>query len=117
MKEYIDYNNTNFFANVSTKDDLVVYYLGQFEEDPDVKETRYHNGLDLVRIAACSECHTPYNGMQLDYQYTGDDLVRIFYNHYENATIQDFIKRFFDLNDGDMYISSINNGVYVEGRL
>ena len=55
--------------------------------------------------------------MQLDYQYTGDDLVRIFYNHYENATIQDFIKRFFDLNDGDMYISSINNGVYVEGRL
>ena len=53
MKEYIDYNNTNFFANVSTKDDLVVYYLGQFEEDPDVKETRYHNGLDLVRIAAC----------------------------------------------------------------
>lgn len=76
--DFIDYNNTTFFANVSTDNTFTVYYLGQYEYDPDVKDTTYHNGLDLARIAACSECHAPYNNMFADYPLTGDSLVRIF---------------------------------------
>lgn len=113
--DFIDYSNTTFFANVSTDKAFTVYYLGQYEYDPDVKDTTYHNGLDLARIAACSECHAPYNNMFADYPLTGDSLVRIFFNHYPNANIADYIERFFNLGDGDVFIGR-NLGIYVIGR-
>lgn len=115
-KGMVDYSNCEFGKNVSTTKEYVIFHLGEYEYDSSVRPI-YHNGLDLSRIAACSKFHTPYGGMRLTTALEGDDYMRIFFNAYLGATIQDFIFYFFSLIDGDMYISETNYHVYVKGRI
>ena len=112
----VDYSNCEFGKNVSTTKEYVIYHLGEYEYDSSVKPI-YYNGLDLSRIAACSKYHTPYGGMRLFTALEGDDYMRIFFNCYVGATIEEYIFYFFSLIDGDMYISKTNYHVYVKGRI
>ena len=112
----VDYSKSEFGKNVSNTKEYVIFDLGEYEYDSTVKPI-YYNGLDLSRIAACSRYHTPYGGMRLFTALEGDDHMRIFFNSYVGATIQEFIFAFFSLIDGDMYISESSYHVYVKGRI
>lgn len=112
----VDYSKCKFRHNVSNSPDIVIFDLDEYEFDPDVGETTYHNGVDLARVAACVKYGSPYKGMSLVTALNGDDYVRIFFNNFVGATIQDFIIYFFRLLDGDIYISETNYHVFVKGR-
>lgn len=112
----VDYSKCEFSRNVSNTDDYIIYDLGEFEHDPTVKQTRYCNGVDLARVAGSVKYGEPYYGMRTVTAYNGDDYVRIFFNSFINATIQDFVTYFFRIIDGDIYISETNFHVFVKGR-
>ena len=112
----VDYEKCEFRKNVSNTDKFIIYDLGEYEYDPDVRQTVYCNGVDLARVAACVRYGAQYDGMSLVTAFNGDDYVRIFFNTFENATIRDFIVYFFHLLDGDIYISETNYRVFVKGR-
>ncbi len=112
----VDYSQCKFRKNVSNTEDIVIFDLDEYEFDPDVGETTYHNGVDLARVAACVKYGSPYKGMSLVTALNGDDYVRIFFNSFIGATIQDFIVYFFQLLDGDIYISETNYHVFIKGR-
>lgn len=112
----VDYEKCKFRKNVSNTERFVIYDLGEYEYDPDVRQTVYCNGVDLARVAACVKYGEQYDGMSLYTAINGDDYVRIFFNSFENATIQDFIMYYFRVLDGDIYISETNYRVFVKGR-
>lgn len=112
----VDYEKEEFGLNVSNSKDYVIFDLGEYEYDATVNVTRYHNGLDLARVAGSVKYHEPYGGMHPMTAINGDDYVRIFYNGFRDASIQDFVIYFFQLLDGDIYISEKNYHVYVKGR-
>lgn len=116
-EDLVDYAKCEFLSNVSNTDGTVIYDLGEYEYDSKVEETRYCNGVDLARVAACVKYGEQYDGMRFVTAINGDDYVRIFYNSFRDATIQDFIIYFFRLLDGDIYISETNYRVYVKGRV
>lgn len=112
----VDYKKCEFGKNVSNTEAFKIYDLGEYEYDPDVRQTVYCNGVDLARVAGCVKYGEKYDGMSLVTAFNGDDYVRIFFNSFENATIQDFIMHFFQVLDGDIYISETNYRVFVKGR-
>ncbi|MBQ7926766.1 MAG: hypothetical protein IJ335_10810 [Lachnospiraceae bacterium] len=112
----VDYEKSKFGVNVSKVKDYVIFDLGDYEYDDSVNVTKYHNGLDLSRVAGCIKYNTPYGGMKLITAINGDDYVRVFYGSFEEATIQDFVLYFLQLLDGDIYISDYNYRVYAKGR-
>ncbi len=113
----VNYENKKFGRNVSLQKDLVIYDLGQFWYDPGVMETRYQNGVDLARVAACFYYGVPYHEVDDFEAINGDDLVRIFFNALEDVTMADFNLNFFKLLDGEIYISKNSHKVYVKGRI
>lgn len=113
----VDYSKCKFGSDVSNSDAYVIYDLGEYEYDPTVVKTRYHNGVDLARVAGCIKYWKSYYGMSLITAMNGDDYVRIFYNTFADATIQDFVVYFFRIVDGDIYVSETNYHVFVKGRL
>jgi len=112
----VDYEKCEFRKNVSNTKEFIIYDLGKYEYDPDVRQTVYCNGVDLARVAGCVKYGEQYDGMSIVTAFNGDDYVRIFFNTFENATIQDFIMYFFQVLDGDIYISETNYRVFVKGR-
>ena len=112
----VDYSKCEFGKNVSNSEDIGIYDLGEFEYDPDVRETRYCNGVDLARVAGCAKYNEPYYGMSVFTAFNGDDYVRIFYNSFRDVTIRDFVIYFFQMLDGDIYVSETNYHVFVKGR-
>jgi len=112
----VDYSKCEFGKNVSNSEEFIIYDLGEYEYDPEVLQTVYCNGVDLARVAGCVKYGEQYNGMRYITAINGDDYVRIFFNTFEKATIQDFIIYFFQLLDGDIYISETNYRVFVRGR-
>lgn len=112
----VDYSKCEFGKNVCNSEEYAIYDLGEYEHDPTVAETRYHNGIDLARVAGCIEYGEPYYGMSPVTALNGDDYVRIFYNSFRDATIQDFVVYFFRIMDGDIYISETNYHVFLKGR-
>ncbi len=112
----VDYSKCKFKRNVSNSPDIVIFDLDEYEFDTNVGKTIYHNGVDLARVAACVEYGSPYKGMSFSTALNGDDYVRIFFNNFVGATVQDFILYFFKLLDGDIYISETNYHVFVKGR-
>ena len=112
----VDYSKCGFGKNVSNKENIGIYDLGEFEYDPGVGETRYCNGVDLARVAGCIEYGEPYYGMSPITALNGDDYVRIFYNSFRDITIKDFVLYFFRILDGDIYVSETNYHVFVKGR-
>lgn len=112
----VDYSKCKFGHNVSNTENYIIYDLGEYEYDSTVVETRYCNGVDLARVAGCAKYHASYYNMSVVTALNGDDYVRIFYNSYRNATIQDFVLYFFRILDGDIYISETNHHVFVKGR-
>lgn len=61
----VDYEKCEFGNNVSNKKGIIIYDLGEFEHDPDVKETTYFNGVDMARVIAALKYGTPYKGMSI----------------------------------------------------
>lgn len=112
----VDYDKCEFRKNVSNSEEIVILDLGEFEFDDEVRETRWHNGVDMARIAACVKYGEPYFGMSLVTAMNGDDYVRIFFRKFIGATIPEFILYFYRLVDGDIYISETNYHVFVKGR-
>ena len=111
----VDYSKCGFGKNVSNSENYVIFDLGEYEYDPSVKQTRYHNGVDLARVAACAKYSESYYNMSLVTAMDGDDYVRIFYNYFEDVTIKDFILYFFRMLEGNIYISETNFHVFVRG--
>ncbi|MCR5509463.1 MAG: hypothetical protein K6F54_00695 [Lachnospiraceae bacterium] len=116
----VDYDKLEFGHNVSNTEDYLIYDLGMFYHDSSVGETRYHNGVDLARVAAVNVmgAYRPieYDTVDLYSALEGDDYTRIFFNSVRNATIADFIFRFFKIIDGDLYISETCHHVFIKGR-
>lgn len=81
-------------------------------------ETRYHNGVDLTRVAgiATSYSDEDYDTIRNTTTLDGDLSVQIFFGQMRNSTIQDFVYLFFHVIDGDIYISETNHRVFVKGR-
>lgn len=115
-EDLVDYSKCKFGKNVSKSENIAIYDLGKFEYDPTVAKTRYHNGIDLARVAGCIKYNACYYGMSLVTALNGDDYVRIFYNSFTDITIKDFVLYFFRILDGDIYISDTNYHVFVKGR-
>jgi len=112
----VDYKRCKFGRNVSNKKGIIIYDLGEYEFDPQVGETTYHNGVDLARVAGAIKYGDPYKGMSLYTALNGDDYVRIFMGSFSEITIKDFVMYFLQLLDGDIYISETNYHVFVKGR-
>lgn len=114
----VDYSKCEAGMNVSNSDEYSIYDLGAFYHDPSVRETWYHNGVDLVRVAGVAiSIHDEYYDTISEFSVLeGYDYARLFFSHLKNATIQDFVYYFFRLLDGEIYISETNCRVYVKGR-
>ena len=114
----VDYDKCEFGADVSNNSEWRIFDLGKFYHDPSVMKTRYHNGVDLARVAgvATSYRDEEYDNLSYKSALDGDDYVTIFFNQIENATIADFVFRFFHIIDGDIYISETCERVFVKGR-
>lgn len=112
----VDYKKCELGKNVSNTKGIIIFDLGEFEHDPDVRETRYCNGVDLARVAGVVQYGVPYKGMSMKTAFDGDDYVRIFYNSFANPTIQEFIMYFYRIIGEDIYISETNHHVFVKGR-
>lgn len=112
----VDYEKCEFGHNVSNTKGTIIFDLGEYEFDPKVGETTYCNGVDLARVAGAIKYGEAYKGMSLYTALNGDDYVRIFLNGFENPTINDFVIYFFQLLDGEIYISETNYHVFVKGR-
>lgn len=112
----VDYDKCEFRKNVSNSEEFLIYDLGEFEYDPDVRESRWCNGVDLARVAACIKYGRRYDGMGIVTAMDGDDYVRIFFNNFIGANLTDFIFYFYRVLDGDIYISETNYHVFVKGR-
>lgn len=112
----VDYEKCEFGKNVSNTKGIVIYDLGEYEFDSNVAETTYCNGVDLARVAAAVKYGKAYKGMSLYTAINGDDYVRIFLNGFENPSTEDFVIYFYQLLDGDIYISETNYHVFVKGR-
>ena len=111
----VNYKKCKFGVNVSNTKGTIIFDLGEYEYDPSVGETTYHNGVDLARVAGAIKYGVPYKGMSMYTALNGDDYVRIFYGSFEDATIMDFVVYFFQLVRGDIYISETNHHVFVKG--
>ena len=112
----VDYSKCEFKRNVSNNDEYVIYDLGEYEFDPEVKETTYCNGVDLARVAGAVLYDKPYKGMNDYVAFNGDDYVRIFMHSFRDITTEDFVMYFCHILDGDIYISETNHHVFVKGR-
>ena len=112
----VDYSKLKFGHNVSNTKGRVIFDLGEYEFDPDVRETVYQNGVDLARVAACARYHTEYKGMRFKTAIDGWDHMMSFLHGYRNATISDYVIYFFQILDGDIYISETCHHVFVSGR-
>lgn len=112
----VDYSKSEFRRNVSNTKEFLIYDLGAYEYDPSVGETRYYNGLDLARVAAVAKFDEKYDGMSGYWALEGDDYVRLFYDAFEEPTIQEFLLYFFRMMPVDIYISEINYRVYLKVR-
>ena len=87
----VDYSKLKFGHNVSNTKGRVIFDLGEYEFDPDVRETVYQNGVDLARVAACARYHTEYKGMRFKTAIDGWDHMMSFLHGYRNATISDYV--------------------------
>lgn len=114
----VDYSKCEFGADVSNNPKYRIFDLGKFEHDPSVGKTRYHNGVDLARVAgiATSYRDEEYDTISITTALDGDLSVQVFFGQISNANIQDFVYRFFHVIDGDIYISETNHRVFVKGR-
>lgn len=114
----VAYDKCEFGANVSNSSEWIIYDLGMFYYDPFVAETRYHNGIDLARVAGVATSYRDESYDELSYKSAidGDDYVTIFFNSVRDASIKDFIFRFFHVIEGDIYISETCNRVFVKGK-
>jgi len=113
----VDYSKCEFGKNVCNSEDYIIYDLGEYEHNPRVMETHYHNGVDLARVAGCIKYSESYYGMSDITALNGDDYVNIFYESFRDITIRDFVIYFLRLLDGDVYISETNYHVFAKGRL
>ena len=111
----VDYEKCEFLKNVSNSDEIVIYDLGEYVFDPDVRKSRWCNGVDLARVAACVKYDESYEEQNIVTAMNGDDYVRIFFNNFIGASIQEFILYFYYLLNGDIYISETNGHVFVKG--
>ena len=112
----VDYSKCEFKKNVSNNKEYMIFDLGEFEHDPEVRKTVYCNGVDLARVAGCVHYDEPYKGMSYYAAVNGDDYVRIFMHSFKEITIEDFVMYFFRMLGGDIYISETNHHVFVKGR-
>lgn len=112
----VDYKKCEFRHNVSTSPDIIIYDLGEYEHDPSVGITHYHNGVDLARVAGCILYKEPYKGMSPITALNGSDYVNVVYGSFKDATTQDFIVYYVHLLNGDIYISDTNYHVFLKGR-
>ncbi len=112
----VNYKKCKFGHNVSNKKGIIIYDLGEYEFDPQVGKTTYHNGVDLARVAGAINYDEPYKGMSIYVALNGDDYVRIFQESFKDTTIRDFVMYFLQLLDGEIYISETNYHVFAKGR-
>lgn len=113
----VDYSKTKARKNVSNTKGIVIYDLGDYVFDTDVRPQYYCNGVDLSKVAAVARYEVSYDGMSLKTALDGDDHARVFVNSFENPTVEDFVIYFFQLLEGDVYISETSYRVYVKGRI
>lgn len=112
----VDYEKAGLLKNISASKEFIIGDLGEYYIDPSVGLTTWRNGVDLARVVACLKFKVPYNKMRFTTAMEGDDYVRSFFYGYPKAGIEDFIVYFFQLIDGDIYISETTHHVYVKGR-
>ena len=115
-EELVDYSKCEFKKNVSNNEDYIIFDLGEYEHDPDVRQTIYRNGVDLARVVGCICFDEPYKGMRYMTAIEGDDYLHTFLRAFRNVSIDDFVLYFCHLLDGDIYISEENHHVFVKGR-
>ena len=112
----VDYSKLRFGYNVSNTKGRVIFDLGEYEFDPDVRKTVYRNGVDLARVAACARYSAAYKGMHPKTAIDGWDHMMSFLGGYKGATIDEYVLYFFEILDGDIYISETCHHVFVSGR-
>lgn len=112
----VDYSRLKFGYNVSNTKGHVVIDLGEYEYDPDVRETAYRNGVDLARVSACARYGAAYKGMRYKTAIDGWDHLMSFLGGYRGATIEEYVLYFFKILDGEVYISETCHHVFVSGR-
>lgn len=114
----VDYSKCETGVDVSNNPEYRIYDIGGFVHDPSVMETRYHNGVDLARVAGVATSYRDegYDDISVSTAMDGDLSVQIFFNSLKDATIQDFVYRYFHIIDGDIYISETNHRVFIKGR-
>lgn len=112
----VDYEKCEFGKNVSKKKGIVIFDMGEYEHDPNVGDTTYFNGVDMARVIAGTKYGEPYKGMSMYYALEGDSYLRNFAMWYSELSVKDYVLYFFQLLDGDVYISETNYHVFVKGR-